>query len=147
MFFLDIAAGLASLGTSHVTDAKQLPRTKTPDGPEHDEVTCSQTCLKQVYPSRQHIYCIQGHCVAGLQPPGIAYRTDRPAVVQSEGASSLPPVPETHSPHPETFGRWKDLPSQLLEVTRLCTVPHLWAQMLDLLNWFKCLQTRSFWCK
>ncbi|XP_056870436.1 MICAL-like protein 1 isoform X2 [Takifugu flavidus] len=31
------SAGLASLGTSHVTDAKQLPRTKTPDGPKQDE--------------------------------------------------------------------------------------------------------------
>lgn len=72
IFFLDIAAGLASLGTSHVTDAKQLPRTKKPDGPKQDEVTCSQTCLKQVYRYCQHIYCIQGHCVAGLQPPGIA---------------------------------------------------------------------------
>lgn len=121
IFFLDFAAGLASLGSSHVTGVKRLPRSKTPDGPKHDEVTCTQACLKHVYLHRQRLTTIHNCWVSGLHPPAIKARSDRPALVQRQGASGLPPVLETRPSHPETFGGWKDLPSQLPQVRALLT--------------------------
>lgn len=53
-FFLDFAAGLASLGSSHVPEVELLSRTKTPDGQKDEEVTCTQACSKHVYVQLLH---------------------------------------------------------------------------------------------
>lgn len=46
ILFLDFAAGLASSGSSRVTNAKRLPRRRVADGPKGEEVTRS----KRVWP-------------------------------------------------------------------------------------------------
>lgn len=106
IFFLDFAAGLASSAA-----VKRLPRTKSPDGPEHDAVTCTQACFEHACLHRQRVCCIHNCWLSGLEG-----RPEPPALLQGQGASGLPPVFEARPPHPETFGGWEDLPSRLPQV-------------------------------